>query len=50
MAKIILIEDALELIKDNDHIVTGMAASEGREFLKNIQKIEGKVKKRQNNK
>ncbi|QVK21035.1 4-hydroxybutyrate--acetyl-CoA CoA transferase [Mycoplasmatota bacterium] len=45
MAKIISIEAALDLIKDGDHIVTGMAASEGREFLKNIHKIDGRVNK-----
>lgn len=45
MAKTITIEEALDLVKDNDHIVTGMAASEGREFLKQIHKIENRVSK-----
>ncbi len=39
MAKFITINKALELIKDEDYIVTGMAASEGKEFLSNIHNI-----------
>ncbi|MFH5882060.1 acetyl-CoA hydrolase/transferase family protein [Liberiplasma polymorphum] len=39
MAKIITIKEALNLVKDNDHIVAGMAASEGREFFTHLHEI-----------
>ncbi|AIO18936.1 Succinyl-CoA:coenzyme A transferase [Candidatus Izimaplasma bacterium HR1] len=39
MAKYITIEQALELVKEGDHIVAGMAASEGREFFLNLHKV-----------
>lgn len=38
-AKIISVEEALSKVKDNDHIVVGMAAAEPREFLLNVHKI-----------
>jgi acyl-CoA hydrolase len=39
MAKLISIEEALKLVKDGDHIVAGMAASEGREFFTHLHEI-----------
>lgn len=42
--KIITVDQALALVKDGDQIVTGLGATEGREFLSNIHKIHGKVK------
>lgn len=43
MAKYIKIQEALDLVKDNDYIVTGMAASEGKEFLKHIHTINKRI-------
>ncbi len=43
MAKIITIDDALNLIKSNDHIVAGMAASEGRAFFMRLHEIAHRV-------
>ncbi|NYB75697.1 acetyl-CoA hydrolase/transferase family protein [Sedimentibacter hydroxybenzoicus DSM 7310] len=42
--KLITVEEALSKIKSNDSIVSGMAAAEGREFLKNLHTIAGAVK------
>ena len=42
--RIINVDEALNLVKDNDQIVTGLGATEGREFLSNIHKLHGKVK------
>jgi len=39
MAKLITIKEALNLVKEGDHIVAGMAASEGREFFKNLHQV-----------
>ncbi len=39
MAKVITIEEALNLVKDNDHIVAGMAASEGRAFFTDLHTV-----------
>jgi len=38
-SKIISVEKALSLVKDGDHIVTGMAAAEARDFFMDIHKI-----------
>jgi len=43
MANIITIQEALKLVKNKDHIVAGMAASEGREFFKHLHSLHGKV-------
>ncbi len=43
MAKIITVEEALDLVKDNDHIVAGLAASEGKDFLMNLHKIADRI-------
>ena len=43
MAKIITTKEALKLVKNKDHIVAGMAASEGREFFMNLHSLHGKV-------
>ncbi len=43
MAKTITTDEALGLVKSEDHIVSGMAASEGREFFMNLHKIADKV-------
>ena len=43
MAKTITINEALNLVKDGDHIVAGMAASEGREFFMRLHELHGKV-------
>jgi acyl-CoA hydrolase len=43
MAKIITIQEALNLVKDNDYIVAGMAASEGREFFSNLHTIKDNI-------
>ena len=37
--KIISVEKALSMVKGGDHIVTGMAAAEARDFFMNIHKI-----------
>ena len=42
--RIIAVEQALDLVKDNDQIVTSLGATEGREFLSNVHKLHGKVK------
>lgn len=39
MAKIIKLSDALKLVKNEDYIVAGMAASEGREFFTHLHEI-----------
>lgn len=44
MAEYITVEQALEKVKSNDYIVTGMTCSEGREFLTHLHEIAGKVK------
>ena len=38
-AKVITVEKALSLVKDGDHIVTGMAAAEAHDFFMDIHKI-----------
>ncbi len=43
MAKTITIEDALNLVKDNDYIVAGMCASEGREFFTRLHEVSNRV-------
>jgi acyl-CoA hydrolase len=43
MAKTITLNEALSLVKDGDHLVAGMAASEGREFFLNLHKIADNV-------
>ncbi len=43
MAQKITIEEALKLIKDGDHIISGMAASEGRLFFQNLHKIADRI-------
>lgn len=45
MAKIITMDEALKLVKDNDYIVAGMCASEGREFFTRLHEVSGRVKK-----
>jgi acyl-CoA hydrolase len=42
--KIITVEEALKLVKSNDHIFTGLGASEGREFLSKLHTLHGLVK------
>lgn len=42
--KIITVDQALALVKDGDQIVTGLGATEGKEFLSNVHKLHGKVK------
>lgn len=39
MAKIITLNEALKLVKNEDYIVAGMAASEGREFFSHLHEI-----------
>ena len=43
MAKIITVNEALDLIKDNDYIVAGMCASEGREFFTRLHEVSNRV-------
>lgn len=43
MAKIITIQEALSLVKDGDHIIAGMAASEGREFFLHLHNISDRI-------
>ncbi len=43
MAKTITVQQALDLIKDGDHIVSGMAASEGRVFFEHLHTIADRV-------
>lgn len=45
MAKVISINEALDLVKDNDYIVAGMCASEGREFFTHLHEISNRVNK-----
>ena len=45
MAKIITIQEALDLVKDNDYIVAGMCASEGREFFTRLHEVSNRVNK-----
>lgn len=45
MAKIIELDEALALIKDNDYLVAGMAASEGRALLTRLHEISDRVNK-----
>lgn len=42
--KVITVEKALKFVKDNDVIVTGLGAAEGREFLSKLHTLHGKVK------
>ncbi len=42
--KIISVEKALKLVKDNDIIVTGLGAAEGKAFLTELHTLHGKVK------
>jgi len=42
--KLITVEEALNMVKSNDSIVSGMAAAEGKEFLKNLHTIADRVK------
>ena len=44
MAKYVSINQALELVKSNDYIVTGLGSAEGREFMTNLHTIADKVK------
>jgi len=44
MAKTIRVEEALRLVKSGDHIVAGMAASEGRRFFERLHEIAGTIK------
>jgi acyl-CoA hydrolase len=43
MAKIITIQEALDLVQDGDHIVAGMAASEGKEFFTHLHTIANRI-------
>lgn len=43
MPKTITVNEALNLVKDGDHLVAGMAASEGREFFLNLHKIAERI-------
>ncbi len=43
MAKIITVDEALSLIKTGDHIVAGMAASEGRAFFMRLHEVAQRV-------
>ncbi|MBQ9730783.1 MAG: 4-hydroxybutyrate--acetyl-CoA CoA transferase [Bacilli bacterium] len=42
-SKIITIEEALKLVKSNDHIVTGLGSSEAKAFLKQLHTIADRV-------
>lgn len=44
MATIITIDQALNLVKEGDHIIAGMAGSEGREFFLNLHKVSKRLK------
>lgn len=44
MAEYISLEQALQLVKDEDYIVTGLGANEGREFMLNLHTIADRVK------
>ena len=43
MAQTITINQALDLVKDGDHIIAGMAASEGRLFFQNLHHIASRI-------
>ena len=43
MAQIITLEKALDLVKDGDHIVAGMAASEGRSFFMRLHEVADRI-------
>ena len=45
MAKIVSLEHALSLIQDGDHIVAGMAASEGKALFEQLHTIAPRIKK-----
>lgn len=45
MAKTITLTEALNLVKDNDYIVAGMCASEGREFFTRLHEVSNRVNK-----
>jgi len=42
--KLITVDQAIALVKSNDHIICGMAAAEGRDFLQNLHKVADKVR------
>ena len=42
-SKIITVEEALKLVKSNDHIITGLGSSEGKAFLKQLHTIADRV-------
>ena len=42
--KIITVKKALELVKSDCNIVTGLGCAEGREFLTHLHEIAGRVK------
>ena len=44
MAKIITVDQALDLVKDKDYIVAGMCASEGRAFFTRLHEVSNRVK------
>lgn len=41
--KIITVEDALKLVRSNDHIITGLGSAEGKAFLKQLHTIADRV-------
>ncbi len=43
MAKIISLDEALNLVKEEDHIVAGMAASEGRAFFMRLHEVSKRI-------
>lgn len=43
MAKYITVQEALDLVNDGDEIVTGLAASEGRDFLSQLHTIANRI-------
>jgi acyl-CoA hydrolase len=43
MAETITIKEALNLVKDGDYIIAGMAASEGREFFSHLHEIADRI-------
>ena len=44
MAKYVSVNEALELVKSGDYIVTGLGSAEGREFMTNLHTIADRVK------
>ncbi len=42
--KVVSVEEALNKVKDNDHIITGLGAGESRLFFRNLHRIADKVK------